>query len=275
MKHNSKENRMSENQNLSRRDFLRKAGMGTGLAAGALLLGTSPLFAAESTSVVAEEAFPLAEIDPDEARLRGHAGYYVGGCAYGAFYSLLSLLREKVGGPYNQIPFRTLKYGEGGLAGWGTICGALNGSAAIITLAAPNADYGKIINELMGWYTVTPFPSEASNKLAAAGGFIQTAKKDYPRAILAQSVSGSPLCHASVSKWCDTAKMKSSSAERKERCARLTADVASRAAELLNAYKKGTFAASFAMDAQTMTCLGCHAEDQVGKMSCTSCHDPH
>lgn len=268
---------MSENGSLGRREFLTKAGMGAGLAAGALLLGKTPLFAAEATpaSVIAEEAFPLVEIDPDEARLRGHAAYYMGGCAYGTFYSLLTLLREGVGGPYNQIPLRTLKYGEGGIVGWGTVCGCLNGSAAAITLATSNADYAKIINELIGWYTITPFPSETANKLAVDGGFIRTAKKDFPRVSLVQSVSKSPLCHASVSQWCAASDLKASSAERKERCARLTGDVAAHAAELLNAFKRGSFTPVFALDAETQSCLGCHGDQQVGKMSCTSCHDAH
>ena len=77
---------MESDTTLTRRDFLRKAGLGAGLATGALLLANTPLFAAGAASpVIAEEPFPLAEIDPEEARLRGHAGYYMGGCAFGSF----------------------------------------------------------------------------------------------------------------------------------------------------------------------------------------------
>lgn len=266
-----------EQKDLSRKEFLKKAGIGLGFAAGALALGSTPLFAEDkkADSIVAEEPFPLVELDPEEARLRGHAGYYAGGCAYGSFYALLSLLRDKVGGPYNQIPFRTLSYGKAGVVGWGTLCGALNGAAAAITLALPNADYAKVINELVGWYTITPLPTDASNKIGAAGGFVRTAKKDYPRVLLVQSVSKSPLCHASVSQWCAAAKLGQSAPERMERCARLTGDTAARAVELLNAYKKGSFVPTFALDAETQSCLGCHKDSQVGQMSCTSCHEPH
>jgi len=221
---------------LSRREFLKKAGIGVGVAAGALALSSTPLFAeASAAGTVAEDAFPLAILDPEEARLRGHAGYYMGGCAYGAFYAIISLLREKVGGPYNQVPYRMMSYGKAGGVGWGTLCGSLNGAAAAITLSVKNADYAKIINELIGWYTITPLPTDASNKIGAASGFIRTTSKKYPAIVLAQSTSKSPLCHASVSQWCKVAGLKQGTPERLERCARVTGDAAAKAVELRNA----------------------------------------
>ncbi len=265
-----------EQNGLSRRDFLKKAGIGVGVAAGALALSSTPLFAETAASgTVAEEAFPLAILDPEEARRRGHAGYYMGGCAFGTFYAILSLLREKVGGPYNQVPYRMLSYGKAGAVGWGTLCGCLNGASAVITLGVKNADYAKIINELIGWYTITPLPTEAANKIGAAGGYTLTTNKKYPTIILAQSTSKSPLCHASVSQWCKAAHLKQGSPERLERCARVTGDTAAKAVELLNAYQQGSFKPVFAIDDETTTCLGCHKDDQVGQMRCLSCHTGH
>ena len=261
---------------VSRRSFLKTVGSGIGLAAGALVLGTGKLGAQTPApaGAVAESPFPYAELDPEEAFLRGHAGYYKAGCAYGGFYAVLSLLREKVGGPYNQVPLRMLRFGGAGIAGWGTICGALNGSCAAIALTVPDADIAKVCGELLGWYTKYPFPSAKSNALAASGGF-KYSPATHPKMSLVTSVSDSPLCHASNAKWIAESGYGLSTPERKERCARLTADVAEKTVELLNAYKAGKFAPAFKIDEETANCLSCHADDQEGKMACTTCHDPH
>jgi hypothetical protein len=261
---------------VSRRSFLKTTGAGLGLAAGALVLGTGIVGAQTPApaGAVAETPFPYETLDPEEARLRGHAGYYKAGCAYGAFYAVLSLMREKMGGPYNQVPLRMLRYGGAGAGGWGTLCGALNGACAAMTLALPDADVSKLASELIGWYTRYPFPSAKSSALAASAGF-KYSPATHPKLDLVTSVSDSPLCHASNASWIATSGFGNSSAERKERCARLTADVANKAIELLNAYKAGTFVPVFKLDDETSNCLSCHQDSQEGKMVCTSCHDPH
>ncbi|MDP2790788.1 MAG: C-GCAxxG-C-C family protein [Rectinemataceae bacterium] len=261
---------------VSRRGFMKATGVGIGLAAGALVFGTSIVGAQTQSApsgTIPEAPMPFVPLDPAEARLRGHAGYYKAGCAYGGFSAILSMLREKVGGPFNQIPLRMLGYGRAGVGNWGTLCGALNGACAAINLVAPDADVNKMAAELLGWYGKQAFPSAEATAIAMAGGFRFTEKKDYPRIDLVTSVSDSPLCHVSNAKWIATSGFKLPSAERKERCARLTGDVAAKAAEILNAWKAGTFKPEFVLDAATATCLSCHDGDQEGKMTCLTCHD--
>jgi hypothetical protein len=84
----------------------------------------------------------------------------------------------------------------------------------------------------------------------------------------------------SVTEWCIHADKKVSDAERKERCARVTGDVAAKTVELLNAYFAGTFTSTY-VDPSTLTaCLGCHGgaldNNVMTKMDCQPCHgDPH
>jgi len=93
-------------------------------------------------------------------------------------------------------------------------------------------------------------------------------------------MSGSILCHVSVTEWCKAAATVQSSADRKERCARLTGDVAAYAAKILNDEFAGTFTATYVPPAAIATCNSCHTIGTTNivasKMDCTQCHgDPH
>jgi hypothetical protein len=82
------------------------------------------------------------------------------------------------------------------------------------------------------------------------------------------------LCHVSLSKWCKASGAEVGSPEMKERCRRLTADVASKTVELLNANLQSCcqFAGS---TAEVKSCLSCHGKelhDTLGQMRCGSCH---
>ena len=158
--------------------------------------------------------------------------------------------------------------------------GSLNGACALITLIA-GRDYGKIINELMAWYGTTPFPSDPANQYASKHEYlVEEYKSDQ---VLPTTVSGSPLCHVSVNTWCRETGFASGSKQRAERCARLTGDVAAKAAELLNSHALGNFVRS---DFETIECTDCHFMGEnyesgqfiIGKGSnCDDCHgeDPH
>jgi hypothetical protein len=69
------------------------------------------------------------------------------------------------------------------------------------------------------------------------------------------------------------------SKERSERCARVTADVAQKAAELINAKLQGKLAPAKVSQAR-QSCMQCHdkgkeADIAKGKMNCFTCHDGH
>ena len=206
------------------------------------------------------------KLDPEAAAQRAYDSYWVGGCSFAGFEGIVGELKAEVGFPFTQIPSQMMKYGGGGGLGWGMICGALNGALAAMNIISDS--YAGIGNELIGWYTEFAFPvyepSDPNN--------------DFD---LVTSVSGSPLCHVSVTTWSNTAGVKESDTERKERCARLVADVVKKAVELMNAQADGTFVAAFAPATAVTGCQSCHGIDGMlgnvaTKDNCLTCHeDPH
>jgi len=76
-------------------------------------------------------------------------------------------------------------------------------------------DFTEIIDELMAWYVREAIP---------------TYRPPNPRVeVEATSVSGSTLCHVSVARWCKASGFEVDSPQRRERCARLTGQVAAEA----------------------------------------------
>lgn len=276
---------MSEKSKVSRRSFLKTssaalAAGGIGVAAGGV--GLSLGMNGRPALASAEWPLPYVPLDPELVRVRAHLGYYNGECCYGAFYGILETLKEEVGGPYNEIPAEIMIYGGGGIAGWGTTCGALIGSCSAMALAAPDAEVAKsLANALLGWYSTTAIPSDRANQVAVDGDYLVEELKAEGE--LDSSVSESPLCHISVSKWCQATGFASGSPERSERCARLVGDTAAHAVELLNAqHADGSFDPGFAFSAAAQGCMACHfkgpdyqaGQFTQGKGECTSCHGP-
>ena len=256
------------NNDVSRRRFFANACKVTaGAALGAGLASTLSTNAdvSDHSEDLFEWPWPYTRLDPDRVRDQAYAAFHHGHCSYGALEGIVAELREEVGVPFTTLPSQILEYGKGGGVGWGTLCGALNGAAAAISLVTANSD--PIINELIGWYTKTALPI-----------YEPTAETEVQ--IETSSVAGSPLCHTSVTEWCNASGCGAKSAERKERCARLTADVAGRAAELMNAFVADELEASWTAPASVGECLGCHGpnasvDNAFGKMDCLDCHDRH
>lgn len=194
-------------------------------------------------------------IAPEAMRL-----YHAGGCMYGVFGSVVAALAKEVGEPFRSFPLHMMQYGAGGAGGWGSLCGTLNGAAALIGLFEPDKKRReKIIGELFCWYEMSELPV-----------FQPTGADEVPR-----SVAGSVLCHVSVGHWCKAAECDAFSKELKERCSRLTADVAAKTVELLNRNldPSCTFAG---ITPAVRECISCHGEKELadtrGTMQCGSCH---
>lgn len=258
-------------EHLTRKEFLTATTKSVAAASiGALGMN---LVTANDSHAATAWPWPYKTLDTEDVRKRGHKAYYDGGCCYGALTAIVSALADQVGEPYASLPTQMMYFGGGGGAGWGTLCGALNGAAAAINLVVDRTSANAIISELFGWYTTNGFPSAISNDYAAAHVFLVNRVDKN----LKSSVSGSVLCHTSVTNWCSETGAKSSSADRAERCARLTGDVVAKAVSLLNDFAAGQFRATFVAPRSVTGCLGCH-DGAIGdvissvKMDCQQCH---
>ena len=136
----------------------------------------------------------------------------------------------------------------------------------------------------MGWYSRTEFPT------ANCDGYVfenETVRKAAipDNEVLAHTVSDSPLCHISIGKWCRAAGVgiKDTSADgmryKDDRCSKICADTAAKAAELINEYLDyNEIQPIYQMPSDTAECLRCHGSgdrfDQVGQMDCLGCHSP-
>lgn len=254
---------MEINQTVQRRSFLGKAGL---MAAGALAAVNGERViqphSAEAQSTSVNWPFPFAELSPDYSALLGYDGFYEGACCYGTFKALIAQWAELMGEPFSHIPIDMMRYGEGGITGWGSVCGTINGASAAINLVCKFEDAKTLINELIAWYSETALPI-----------YVPPGK-----ASIVSNVSNSPLCHVSVSKWCNLANAGATTPERKERCARLVADVASKTSEILNDHFQSKFVSQHSPAPSVSGCMQCHGStaknNTLGKMDCVSCHEP-
>ncbi len=235
---------------------------------GALSLKSNA--AVEETKQTPEYPWPYVQLDVERAKVLGYEGYFKKQCCYGAFDAVMQQLREKIGYPYTVVPSEIMIWGGTGGAGWATLCGALIGaSTAINFVVGPsNKEVFPIVEELYDWYCKYPFPGYKP-PMGKAG----KVEGDLPTI-----ACGSPLCHVSVSVWCDASKYRAESNERSERCGRLTADVAGKTVELLNAYHSKKFVPLYEPSEVVGGCMSCHGkgstlENTRGKMECSQCHD--
>jgi len=208
-----------DEKQISRRQLLTGAGIAIASAAGAGLIP-------EAHASKSEFPWGYKKIDPARAGRIAYEGWYKNFCCYGAASGILAPLQHDIGDPYTRFPLEATIWGHGGAAGWGSLCGSLNGAGMAISLIAGHAGE-QIINDVIAWYAKTKLPIY---------------KPANPRAEFTQiNKSRSALCHISVGKWMRKEGVVFESPQRWERCARITADVAVKTVELLNDWVDGKY----------------------------------
>jgi len=244
---------------LSRREALLSVGLGASLVSH--VAGNRP-GTAEAGMGSQPPRWIYNRVAPADAATEAYGLYPSGGCMYGVFKGVMDRLAVKGGEPFRSFPCQMMKYGEGGGAGWGSLCGALNGAAAMIGLFIDDKERREaVLAELFHWYEDTPLPAY---RPTGAGEELE------------QTTAHSVLCHVSSVRWCEATGSPAVSPERKERCRRLTADVAAKTIELLNRHADAE--AHFAgLSTHVQSCVDCHGKKDLNqtavKMDCDTCHD--
>lgn len=212
-----------------------------------------------------ESKWEYIQLDPEVSAQVAYDKYSEGSCMYATVSSIISQLAEKIGEPFTSFPVHLFKYGHGGVGGYGTICGTLNGAAALIGLLITDKNVqNKMISDLFQWYEKASLP-------------VFSPQKPVFEFSPPTSTSNSVLCHASNTNWCKESGFKVNSNERKERCRRLTGDVAQKVTTALNDIFTQTYVANVHANENVNSCLACHGgEGKVKntsvKMSCEPCH---
>lgn len=246
--------------NLSRRSLITGAGA---FAIGALLTKFGGVVSkAEAAKGGATEKWPwpYEKLDPAKTAEIAYNEWYRIFCGGAVISSVFSQLAEKIGGPYKTFPVDSFIVLEGGMAGWGTICGSLAGANIVSNviigprIAGPDCEHGHVIgSNIMKWYSETSLPT-----------FVPANPKANKDKIV-QTVSNSPLCHISVGKWMKASGFSLSSPERKDRCARIAATVAYKLVEDMNAWKDGKYKEEVGWSAAKHFGI-------TGQQNCNECH---
>jgi hypothetical protein len=221
---------------ISRRDLLRGAVSFLG-AAGATVMVQSGMgllsTAAAKGGPACKWPWPYEKLDPGKTAEMAYNEWFRLSCGATVINSIFSQLGEKVGEPYTSFPVEAFIFLEGGVSGWGTVCGSNAGANMVTNLIigprTGNSEAGMLMgSEIMQWYSDALLP-------------IYVPKSPKVTTEVPKTISDSPLCHISVGKWMAVANKPLGSPERKERCARVSASVAYRVVEMLNAWKDGKY----------------------------------
>jgi hypothetical protein len=259
---------------IGRRDLLRKAGAYTIGAAGLVTIVSSAPGCrqqggpAAAPAVSAEKwPWPYEKLDPQKTADIAYEEWYRVYCGAAIINAVFGQLREKVGEPYKSFPNDAFVFLEGGVSGWGTICGSTAGVNVVTNCILGPRTAGSETGMLMG--------SELMQHYASTAMPTYVPKQPKVTTEIPKTVADSPLCHISVGKWMKAANKPLGSAERKDRCARLTASMAYQLVTLLNDWKDGKYvtkgvvpAKEYAIQAQH-NCNDCHGTDVPSPPSAT------
>lgn len=245
---------------VSRRDILVKAGHFTiGAAAITAIASSVPGLRSDAGAAVVPTdkwPWPYVKLDPHKTADIAYDEWYRVFCGAAVINSVFSQLREKVGEPYKSFPSEAFIFLEGGISGWGTICGANAGANIVTNLIIGPRTSGTEDGMLMG--------SELMQHYASTAMPTYLPKHPKIKADIPKTVADSPLCHVSVGKWMKAAQKKLASPEREDRCARVTASMAFQVVTLLNDWKDGKYktrgvvpAKQYGIQSQN-NCFDCH-----------------
>ena len=271
---------MSEEM-MSRRNFLGGVGVALGLAVVPSVL-TKPAVA----EAAALKAFPWSytTLDADKVARRAYEVYYASGCMEATWWPIVDALATSnlpdAATTWGTLPKDMMKFGGGGVAGWGTLCGTLNGSCAIIAAVGGPA---KASDEAMQYYAETPIPTNGVDVSIRKGDWVPvypTGAKipatGRPLVNVPTSTAHSQLCHASLSQWTMTTGSADGTIEQKDRCGKACYDMVFKTVTMLNAWKADpTAIPAGKLDPSIAACqTACHTTPIAkGKMACDSCHD--
>ncbi len=214
---------------LTRRDLIINTGK---LAAGATVLATAGKVLKPSSA----EAYKVtgatpkyAKLDPETVGQVTYENYFKRWCASSVIAGMVSELKKKAGGAWNDFPIDAYRWMHGGMAGWGALCGTMPGAGVIIGLVTGDTDTAEaMINDLAFYYAYTELPSFTPRKVLKAELHHKT-------------IAGTPVCHISVGRWMRAEGVGFLTDARAERCARLAANIAMEATRMLNAWADGKY----------------------------------
>ena len=264
----------TEERGITRRSFLATAGS-VALGVGVTHVPGTAL-AADALPPV-PWLYPPGGLDADTVRKAAYCLYYSkdGGCGHGSAQSIIDALAEAMPEPWGQLPPGLYRYGAGGVVGWGTICGALNGAIAVMGILGV---HGALGNALIDYFCNAELPTDA------LVGWVPPTGVPEPLPSTVTHISYSPLCHNTVSSWAATAgvpvwPLSNQDRAKSDHCAKLVGDIVARAVELMNdKFLRSITPPAWTPPASYSGCYNCHTQpgmipSQQGKMACQACHD--
>ncbi len=218
---------METKEQISRRDVLINGGK---LAAVAAITSLGALNGdGRADAYEFSSTFKYAKLDPHDVGQITYENYFKRWCTSSVVAGLVEPLRKKAGGDWNSFSIDAYRWGHGGLAGWGALCGTMPGAGVVIGLVTKDTDVAEaMVNDLAFYYSYTELPSFTPVKVLKAD-------------IKHMTMAGTPVCHISVGRWMRTEGAGFLSNQRAERCARLSANIAMEAARILNAWADGGY----------------------------------
>jgi len=263
----------SENGNkgeyFDRRGFLSMflaTGAGTiaGLATGRFLGGEAQ--AAEPMEVNLKKPQP---VDLEKAAMNAYLGYYEKGmgCCHGVFKALAvpEFSRAGIDPAIYGLIVKSMRAGKSGVADAGSICGSLLGAAFAFEYFFDSKLANEMQKELHRWYSYASLPKYNPRESKFINQVIDPAILPSTKFEILKTTAFSPECHPSIAQWMDASRYKKDSPERRERCGRLTADVAIRTGMIWNQYlAEGKFDKT-PIDPKQATCAKCHDKDYIPK----------